>query len=746
VKDVPEHVRNVVPRSRSLWRPLADDQVWIAKGPDIDKLNRPDRRTLAVAIASKDGEFIPMSPTKNQTNVLMRSFGGYSVRILGVFAAYLVAGKIGLSTPFTSNNISPVWPASGVALSAVLLFGYRIWPGIAAAAFLVNWPAIPHVAAVGLACGNTLAALTGAFLLRQVPNFDASLSRLRDVLGLITYAGLVSTMVSASVGVSVLFATRMRPWSGAGSAWLIYWLGDAMGILLVAPLLLTLPKLWKIGRSARIAEFAALLALLSLACFIIFSDQRLLAVKSDVLAFAVFPFVLWAAIRFGVSGCASSTLLIAAIATAETARGFGPFAQDKPLTNAFLLQAFFGVISLSGLTLAAVIAEREDLESEREQLIRDQVFREARLRLAAIVESSADAIISKDMDGSITHWNQAAEQLYGYSSEEVIGKSVVLLMPPERSDDFPEIMGKLTKGERIEHHETVRQRKDGTRINVSLSISPIFNTTGKVVGAAAIARDVSSQKQAEEALRKAEKLSATGRLAAAIAHEINNPLESLTNLVYLLQTNESLDSSARHYVRLAQEELKRTAHLTKQMLAFHRQSSNASAVSLPEVLDNVLDLYAALIRNNGVSIVRRYDADTVIWAFSDEIRQVFANVLRNAIEAVPRGGTITLHVFTSFEWNGARRQGARVVIADTGPGISPENRDRIFEPFFTTKGENGTGLGLWISSGIVLKHGGSIRVRSTTGVGHSGTVFNVFLPYETASHRDQSAVSAGSAA
>ena len=245
----------------------------------------------------------------------------------------------------------------------------------------------------------------------------------------------------------------------------------------------------------------------------------------------------------------------------------GPF-HDKPLTNAFLLQAFFGVISLSGLTLAAVIAERENLESERAELIRDQAFREARLQLAAIVESSADAIISKDMNGKITHWNQGAARLYGYSSPEVVGKSIALLIPPERSDDFAEIMRKLGNGERIEHYETIRQRKDGTRIDVSLSVSPILDTGGKVVGAAAIAHDMSGRKQAEEALRKAEKLSATGRLAAAVAHEINNPLEALTNLVYLLQTNESLDSAAREHVHLAQEELRRATHVTRQMLAF----------------------------------------------------------------------------------------------------------------------------------------------------------------------------------
>ena len=336
------------------------------------------------------------------------------------------------------------------------------------------------------------------------------------------------------------------------------------------------------------------------------------------------------------------------------------------------------------------------------------------------------------MEGRVT--GTQALRGYGYSSQEMIGKSVALLMPTERSDDFSGIMRKLAKGERIEHYETVRQKKDGNRVDVSLSVSPIVNSAGKVVGAAAIARDITGRKQAEEALRKAEKLSATGRLAASIAHEINNPLESLTNLVYLLQRNESLDNSARNYLRLAQGELHRAAHVTKQMLAFHRHSSNPEIVNLTELLDTVLDLYSPAARSAGVSVVRRYEGVDTICAFPEEIHQVFANVIRNAIEAVPQGGTITLHVFASQEWNGVRRPGARVVIADTGSGISPENRERIFDPFFTTKGENGTGLGLWISGGIILKHGGSIRVRSSTRSDHSGTVFNVFLPTGDTSH------------
>jgi len=510
-------------------------------------------------------------------------------------------------------------------------------------------------------------------------------------------------------------------------------------------LLLTFPTSKAVLRIGRVLEFGALLAFLGVACIIVFGDQKLLPIKLDVMAFAVFPFVLWAAIRFGVAGCALSTLLIAIVATSETALGSGPFAQNAPLMNAILLQAYLGVFSVSGLTLAADIAERESLEKERAQLIREQALREARLQLAAIVESSPDAIFRKDLDGRITHWNQAAEQLYGYAPEEVIGKPAALLISPERSDEFFEIMRRVRQGERIRDHETVRQKKDGSCIEVSLSVSPVFDLTGNVVGAAAIARDISGRKKAEEALRKAEKLSATGRLAASIAHEINNPLESLTNLIYLLERSKTLDSSARHYLQQAQQELRRASHVTKQMLAFHRHSLQPAPVSLSELLDNVLDLYHPEIKKGDVSVVRRYESADKICIFADEIQQVFANLIRNAIEAVPRHGTITVHVFASRRWAAHEHQGVRIVIADSGPGIRPEDRERIFEPFFTTKGENGTGLGLWITGGIVHKHGGSICVRSSTRAGHSGTAFNIFLPSTTTSASVQSAGSAARA-
>jgi integral membrane sensor domain MASE1 len=362
-----------------------------------------------------------------------------------VFAAYFVAGKLGQATSnIRSGNLGPVWPAYGVALAAILLCGYRVWVGIAAAAFLIAFLSpVPLMAALGQAAGATLAALVGTFLLLRIAKFRTSLSRLRDALALIVLGALGSATVSATIGVLVLYATHVQAYSGLWPAWLIYWLGDGTGVLLVTPLVLTFPDLLRIRLKVRILELAALLLLLAVTCFIIFGDLRLMPVKLHVLAFAVLPFVIWAAIRFGVSGAALSILFLATIATLETALGSGPFAQHTPFTNAVLLDVFFAVLSVSGLTLAAVIAEREQGEREREQLVRKQAAMQARLRLATIVESSDDAITGEDVDGIVTDWNKGAEELYGYSASEVIGKRVSFLIPADRSNDSPEIMKSL---------------------------------------------------------------------------------------------------------------------------------------------------------------------------------------------------------------------------------------------------------------------------------------------------------------
>jgi PAS domain S-box-containing protein len=435
-----------------------------------------------------------------------RELGKYFAQIAFVFAAYCVAGKLGQIIPsLNSGRIGPILPTSGIALAALLFFGDQVWPGIAAGAFFLALliPISPQAALV-YAIGATLAALTGSYLLRRVVKFNPSMSRLRDALGLIAFGALGSSVVSATIGTSVLYAANAPGWSGFGRVWLIYWLGDSIGVLLLTPLALSLLNLRTSRLRARIPELVALLLFLAASCFIVIGDLPLVTVRLHFLAFAVLPFVIWAAIRFGVSGVTLSTFVIAAIATLETMRGTGPFAQNTPFINALLLDVLFVVLSVSGLTLAAIIAERDQAENEREQIIHQQAAMQTRFRLAAIVKSSDDAIIGKDLNGVVTDWNKGAERLYGYTADEMVGMSISLLAPPDRAGDLADILRKIRKGESINHFETSRLRKDGTYIDVSLTVSPVTDAEGRIVGMSAIARDISERKHQEAILRESE--------------------------------------------------------------------------------------------------------------------------------------------------------------------------------------------------------------------------------------------------
>jgi signal transduction histidine kinase len=240
---------------------------------------------------------------------------------------------------------------------------------------------------------------------------------------------------------------------------------------------------------------------------------------------------------------------------------------------------------------------------------------------------------------------------------------------------------------------------------------------------------ITERKRAEEALIRTEKLAVTGRLAATMAHEINNPLAAMTNIVYLL--GQSLTEGAnREYVDILEKQLRTISRITNQTLKFHRQLGRPAQFDLAELIGELVDFYQAKATEHGVTLVKRWDGEAWIMGFSGEIRQVISNLLLNAIEATPENGRVTLHLYESVDWHNGNRRGYRVSVADTGVGIDAQHRSSIFEPFFTTKGENGTGLGLWVSTGIVNRAGGHMRVRSTQRPGRSGTCFSIFFPAE----------------
>lgn len=351
---------------------------------------------------------------------------------------------------------------------------------------------------------------------------------------------------------------------------------------------------------------------------------------------------------------------------------------------------------------------------------------EARFRLAAIVESSDDAIVSKDLNGIVTSWNPAAERIFGYAAQEMIGRSIRTIIPPELQHDEERILATIGRGERIEHFETVRMTKSGERIQVSLTISPVRDENGRITGAAKIARDITQHKKAENMLRTAERLASVGRLAATVAHEINNPLEALINLVYLAKHN-AVSPEVREYLLAAEEELDRISHLAKQTLSFYRETKGACPVRVGSFVPGLIAVFAAPARNKAIEICPEIREHPKIDAVPGEIRQVIANLLGNSIDAVDHG-RIRIRVCSSKAWDGHGSRGVRVTVADSGSGIAPEVRGKLFEPFFTTKREVGTGLGLYVCKTIVEKHGGSIRVKSSTTRGRSWTAFSVFLP------------------
>jgi PAS domain S-box-containing protein len=368
-------------------------------------------------------------------------------------------------------------------------------------------------------------------------------------------------------------------------------------------------------------------------------------------------------------------------------------------------------------------------ELEERVLTRTAELRESENQLrqrADLLDLATEAIMVRDLDGVLQFWNSGAEAFYGWNRGEVLGKNVHQILRTKLPSPAEEIESVIVKGGRWEGN-LVQFTKDGRQVVVASR--QVLQIDGGATRPAIleISRDITAQLQAEEALRKDEKLAAMGRVAGIIAHEINNPLEAIRNAFYLLQHHPTLDDAARTYTRIADEELTRVAHITRQTLSFYRESKEAVPVSISEILNDILALQARLLECNGIILEREYGGDGPVLGFPGELKQVFLNLIGNAIQAMPEGGRLRVRVAEAVE-KGQQREGVRVFICDTGSGIRPEDAKQLFEPFFTTKSTKGTGLGLWISKGIVQKYQGIIRFRSMKLLRGNITAFSVFIP------------------
>ena len=345
--------------------------------------------------------------------------------------------------------------------------------------------------------------------------------------------------------------------------------------------------------------------------------------------------------------------------------------------------------------------------------------------VAAIVESSDDAIISKDLTGRIVSWNQAATRILGYTREEIVGSSILRLVPEDLHPEEPMIIGKIKAGERIDHFETVRVTKDGQRLDVSLSISPVRDASGTIVGASKILRDITGKKRTEALLLQAEKMAAAGRMAATIAHEVNNPLEAVTNLIYLARVNAQDPVQVETFLGAAESEVARVSHIAKQTLGFYRENASAVSVSLSHLIAHAVQVYRPKCEAGGISIEQSLRSTREIVMRKGEMMQVISNLIANAIYAMPEGGTLSVSV---EDVDGADASGVRLTVRDNGTGIAAEQLPRIFDAFFTTRSTIGTGIGLFVAKQFVEGHHGKISVESSTDPEAHGTTMSIFLP------------------
>ena len=359
-----------------------------------------------------------------------------------------------------------------------------------------------------------------------------------------------------------------------------------------------------------------------------------------------------------------------------------------------------------------------------EETLRDNTKRLS--ELAAIVASSDDVIVSKDLNGIISSWNDAATKVFGYTADEMIGASILKLIPENLHSDETTIMENIRAGRRVEHFETVRLTKDGRLIDVSLTVSPVKDADGKVIGASKILRDVSKRIRLEQSLLQAEKIAATGRMAATIAHEINNPLAGLMNLLFLLRP-KIVDEEGINYLATAESELARVSHIAKQTLGYYREHASASPASLAEIAEHALMIYEPRCIALGITIERSFSPSRKVVLRRGEMMQVFSNLITNAIYAMPAGGTLSVSVGDTK----SPADGVILAIADDGIGIPADVLPKVFDAFFTTRATVGTGIGLFVAKQFVEGHGGKITIDSHVEPETRGTVVRVFLPYRT---------------
>lgn len=407
-----------------------------------------------------------------------------------------------------------------------------------------------------------------------------------------------------------------------------------------------------------------------------------------------------------------------------------PIQRNGKLEDVYWTYSYSPVFDLQGAIRGTLVV----CSDTTEEVMAEQRLRKSENRFRRLIEDANVAVVLADLSGKLSYLNPATLKLLGYTGKDVESGQLRLdeLTPPEFDARDRQAADELAQFGKASTYEKAYVSKSGTKIPMLVDATRLADMEGEKREVAVFLADLTALRRTEEALMQNEKLAAVGRLASSIAHEINNPLAAVMNLLYLIASDLENDTSAEEVlgrVKIAQNQLARVANITRNTLRFHRQLTNPVMSSKAEILEDVLALFQGRLTYAGVTVEKRYSPVQAALGYTGDLRQVFANFISNAADACPQCGRICVRERIATDW-ATGRHGSRVTIADTGHGMLKETIQRIFEPFFTTREATGTGLGLWVSAAILEKHGAKIAIRSCQGVKHQGTVFALWFPFD----------------
>lgn len=661
----------------------------------------------------------------------------YVVTLVVLATVYYATARLGLHYASIGQSISLIWPPTGIAFAALTLLGYRYWPGITVGAFLANAATpVPLLATLGISLGNTLEALVAAYLLRRFAGRRPQLDDVRHMRALVLVAAPLGALCGAVVGPASLWLTGALPTPAVPMALAVWWTGDILGALVVAPVFFTVAGRRPAQASSRVMEVAILclgtIAAAEMGLGRVLATPVLRQVDYHYL---LFPFVIWAALRFGARGASLMTLTVSAVTVAHTVHGGGPFVSGTLVRTLFAVAGYLGVVAVTGLVLAAAV------RWERNQATEALAHSEERLRRA--LDAARMGIWFWSVEHNTLTWDDNLGQLYGLKPDEKVStfeEFLTRVHPDDRGFIAESVQRVLRSGGELDYEFRIIL-PDGRVRWIADQGEVRRDELGRPVYMTGVCTDVTERRAAEEQLRQAHRMESVGRLAGGVAHEANNQMSVVLGAADFILARRDVPEAVQVDVESIKKAAERTAAVTGQLLAFSRRQ-----ILKPEMIDlgKAVKAWEPVLRRlmgEDCGVILRLSPELgPVRADAGQLEQVLLNLGLNSRDAMPRGGTITIETsrvdltetYARLKPGMSVRPGEYAVlsVSDTGHGMDKETLSHVFEPFFTTKGiGKGTGLGLSTVYGIVKQSEGFIWAYSEPG---QGTTFKIYLPLKAA--------------